>query len=416
MRRLTMMELYRRPEHAETRWASFENPTAGRGVAAHANHGAKGHAFEGIEPGATKVLFHVEGCGTIRRMWLTVSDRSPVGLRGLRLDIYWDGANRPAASVPLGDFFGLAHGRALPFECALFASPEAKSWISYIPMPFRTTAKVTLTNETGKPLTHLFYDVDAIRQSSHPDDALYFHAHWRRESPNVLGHDYLILPRVDGWGRYLGCNIGVITNALYGDAWWGEGEVKVWFGDDAHPTLCGTGTEDYIGTAWGVGLYAQRQHGCLLANDQKKYWAFYRYHVDDPVYFDEGCRVAIQTIGGTSRKDAAALQKQGVPLIPVSMDWGGGGKFMGFYEPHKTKDLSDPTLPDGWVNFYRQDDWCSTAYFYLDRPESNLSGAAPLEGRLTDLAAATAAAPAVPAAPVARGGVPEPGTLPSAVS
>jgi hypothetical protein len=29
-------------------------------------------------------------------------------------------------------------------------------------------------------------------------------------------------------------------------------------------------------------------------------------------------------------------------------------------------------LMDGWVNFYRSDDWSSTAYFYLDKPANEL--------------------------------------------
>jgi hypothetical protein len=36
---------------------------------------------------------------------------------------------------------------------------------------------------------------------------------------------------------------------------------------------------------------------------------------------------------------------------------------------------------DGWTNFYRSDDWSSTAYFYLDKPVSNLPRLAGLELR-----------------------------------
>ena len=43
----------------------------------------------------------------VRRIWMTLNDRSPTMLRGLRLDMYWDGAKTPAVSAPLGDFFGV---------------------------------------------------------------------------------------------------------------------------------------------------------------------------------------------------------------------------------------------------------------------------------------------------------------------
>lgn len=34
--------------------------------------------------------------------------------------------------------------------------------------------------------------------------------------------------------------------------------------------------------------------------------------------------------------------------------------------------LDDPACPDGWVNFYRMDDYSATAFFYLDKPVSEL--------------------------------------------
>ncbi len=36
--------------------------------------------------------------------------------------------------------------------------------------------------------------------------------------------------------------------------------------------------------------------------------------------------------------------------------------------------LENPALPEGWVNFYRTDDYSSVAYFYLDRPVNDLPG------------------------------------------
>ena len=40
---------------------------------------------------------------------------------------------------------------------------------------------------------------------------------------------------------------------------------------------------------------------------------------------------------------------------------------------------------DHWTNFYRQDDWSAAAYFYLDKPESNLPDIAPVEKRIEGL-------------------------------
>ncbi len=90
-------------------------------------------------------------------------------------------------------------------------------------------------------------------------------------------------------------NVGVIPDtATYQRHWWGEGEVKFYLdGDTDHPTLCGTGVEDYIGTAWGQGRYDHAFQGCLAYDNGKLHskevdgplsYDFYRLHLPDPVF------------------------------------------------------------------------------------------------------------------------------------
>lgn len=105
-------ELYTLPEGTETRWTSFENPGGKKGTGGTENKGAKGHAFENVPAGETLTLLDMEGAGVIQRVWLTIIDRSPEMLRSMRIDMYWDGAEKPAVSVPLGDFFGIGLGAA----------------------------------------------------------------------------------------------------------------------------------------------------------------------------------------------------------------------------------------------------------------------------------------------------------------
>lgn len=380
------MNLFEKPRGVQTRWSSFENPSAGRGCAGLENKGAKGHASDRLAAGETKTLLDVTGSGMISRIWLTIIDRSPEMLRGLRLEMFWDDAERAAVSCPFGDFFGIGLGRRTAFETALFSDPEGRSFNCFIPMPFRKAARVTLTNESSQLLPHLFYDIDLLTNIEHSPETLYFHAHWRRESPNELGKDFVILPHVRGNGRFLGCNLGVIADARYAKTWWGEGEVKVWLGDDKNPTLCGTGTEDYIGTAWGQGLYAHRSQGCLIADEDKRQWALYRYHIDDPIFFDEGCKVSIQTIGGSDKTEVIRLQSQGVPLIPVTIDpHDKTTDLVRLIDMEQPVELQASSLPAGWCNFWRQDDWSGTAYFYLDAPGGVLPPIVPVAQRVAGL-------------------------------
>ncbi len=91
-------------------------------------------------------------------------------------------------------------------------------------------------------------------------------------SPTELKHDFEVLPETKGKGRFLGASFGVRANQkLYGNNWWGEGEVKMYVdGDQALPTLVGTGTEDYVGSGWGLGQFSQLYQGATYINDGKR--------------------------------------------------------------------------------------------------------------------------------------------------
>jgi hypothetical protein len=361
--------LYELPPGVETRWASPENPTGAKGQAARANDGRKGAPTIAIKAGQSAVLAEASGTsGTVRRIWMTFWDRSPQMLRSLRIDMYWDGAATPAVSAPLGDFFGVGLGRTATFESALFSNPEGRSFNAVVPMPFRTGMRIVLTNESGTDLPELFYDVDYTIGDRHPEGTPYFHAHWRRESATQLERDFEILPRVAGRGRFLGTNIGVKVNqAEYFNTWWGEGEVKIYLdGDTALPTLAGTGTEDYVGTAWGQGRYAQLYQGSPISDDGEGLFAFYRYHIPDPVYFQREVRVTMQQIGYLADHSRGPIVRTGRKLVRT-----GPG----------TVELDTST--DG--RFERSDDWSAVAYFYLDRPENGLPALAPVAQRVAGL-------------------------------
>jgi hypothetical protein len=379
-------ELHRFPENIRTRWISLENIHGEKGQGGQENRGAKGHPFGTIKAGESMELAFIEGAGIIQRIWITVSERDPVMLRSLRLDMHWDGEERPAVAVPFGDFFNAVHGETVAFENELFSNPEGRSFNSFVPMPFRRSARLLLTNESDRDLARVFYDVNYALVDAHPADVLYFHAHWRREKPTTLGDDFEILPRISGQGRYLGTHMGVITDPAYGGHWWGEGEVKVFLdGDSASPTLVGTGTEDYIGTGWGQGTYVHRFQGCTLAGGDKRQWAFYRYHIPDPVYFETDIRVTIQQMGGAPKDQVLELVQRGVPLQPVTIDAGDRERFVRLFEHDPVPVLSDPSLPDGWTNYFREDDVSATVFFYLDQPAGVLPPLVPPTDRTAGL-------------------------------
>jgi len=366
------MQLYKFNENIETRWASFENPAAEKGAGGKTNKGAKGYPFHVIQPGESVTLLNATGAGVINRIWMTLDElfHKPEEMRAVRIKMYWDGSKTPAVDVPIGDFFCAPLGKLVTFENELFASPEARSFVTYIPMPYKTGAKIVIENGSTNQHHRIFYDVNFSKLKEAEDDILYFHATWRRENPTTLGKDFEILPKVSGKGKFIGCSLGVNINKK-NLGWFGEGEVKIFLDDDKkHPTLCGTGTEDYISTGWGQGKFAQRFHGCLLADEEKGLFSFYRFHIPDTVQFEKGCKVTIQQMGGVAKKDVMKMIESGVNILPVCAI-SKNGKQCNFLDgEYKFEDekFDDET----WINYYRQDDYSATAYFYLETPTNNL--------------------------------------------
>ena len=350
--------------------SSFENLNGLKGEGGKTNNSAKGNAFEDLKSGQSKILLEVEGPGIIQRMWFTVRDRSPEIMRSIRLRIYWDGESKPAVDVPFGDFFGYGLSEVVRFESALFSNPEGRSFNCTIPMPFRLAAKVVITNESAKDIPEVFFDIDFMTLDKLEEDALYFHAFWTRQKTSELGVDFEFLPEIEGRGRFLGVNMGVNADPVYGNTWWGEGEVKMYIdNDEEFPTINGTGTEDYIGTAWGQGQFTNLNQGCTLADDSARQYAFYRFHVPDIIGFHQNFRASIQQIGGGMRDLVRSLLTNNVKLEPVSLASTSGFRRL-LDDP---KDIFDEDFPQGWVNFYRIDDYSATSYFYLNKPSTGLS-------------------------------------------
>jgi Protein of unknown function (DUF2961) len=369
------------PKNIQSRSVNFENKTGAKGEGGMENRGAKGHAFERLKAGERKVLFDVHGCGIINRIWFTLGKQDPKVLRSLKIEMYWDNARTPAVQAPFGDFFCDIFGKTSSFESYFFSNPQGRAFNCYVPMPFRKAAKIVVTNDSTNTF-NLYYDVDFTLTAPHDRSVMYFHAWWNRVPATKLGKDFIILPEVRGKGRYLGAHIGLMANPVYMNlAWWGEGEVKIYLdGDTAYPTITGTGSEDYPGSGYGLGKFNHRFQGCLVADNKKGEYGFYRYHVPDPVFFQKNCKVTLQQMGSAPVKQVMELMDKGAPLEMVSFVPDDTSQpFLKFLEMPAIPDIK--SLPPGWVCFYRSDDLSAVAFFYLDSPVDGLPPMAALELR-----------------------------------
>ena len=364
----------------QTRWFSFENIDGEKGEGGKANFGRKGAPCKIIKPCETFVMADIKGSGTIRRIWSTTNPHNePKVLRAMKFEIFWDDAETPAVQVPMCDFYNHTFGKMTKFQNVFFSCPEARSYNCYIPMPFKKSAKIQLTNESDKPIT-LYYEINATLGEKHGDDMMYFHSYWRRENFTKAREDFTILPKIKGTGRFLGCNIGTRLNPAMKSFWFGEGEYKVYLdGDKKWPTLCGTGTEDFIGTGWGQGQFADMYQGCQyqVQNEDGLFYGFYRFHVPDPIYFHKDIKVTIQALGGGWAEQILNDMKNNPKQ--KFMKAGKGDEF--FAENELVFDEKEKYF----FILEREDDFCSTAYWYMDSPTNSLPKLATVKERIIDL-------------------------------
>jgi hypothetical protein len=72
-------------------------------------------------------------------------------------------------------------------------------------------------------------------------------------------------------------------------------------GDEEFPTICGTGTEDYFGGAWGFGddSFSTAFLGYLKLAEAGRVpkHTLYRWHVMDPIRFRQDLKVTMQALG-----------------------------------------------------------------------------------------------------------------------
>ncbi len=278
-----------------TRSISFENPTgatgAGGKAASKLGPGRKGAPAREIKPGEIVQLCDIEGPGTIRHIWIT-TERDPATQRACVIRAWWEGQEHPSIECPIGDLFGFAHGKIVSYQSAVHSCGPTGGRNLWLPMPFRKRARFTFTNEGDKSVP-LFYQINYTLGDKLPRDVGRLHVLFRRENPTTLKKDFELLPERTQKGRFIGSIIGIRN--LHPDQWWGEGEIKVYMdGDQEWPTIAGTGSEDYVGLAWGVQKAAFLYNGCSL--DEKNFVSMYRWHLPDPIAWQKQCRITIQQI------------------------------------------------------------------------------------------------------------------------
>ena len=274
-----------------------------------------------IEAGEERTIADITGPGAIQQIWMT-----PTGhWRFTIVRIYWDDQTQPSVECPVGDFFACGWGRFAPVSSLAVCVNPGSAFNCYWQMPFRKRCRITMTNIAAEQMT-LFYQIN-YTLTEVPEDAGYFHAQFRRTNPQPYKKVYTILDGVKGQGQYVGTYMAWGVN---NNGWWGEGEIKFYMdgdwpagaecaehGGEAFPTICGTGTEDYFCGSYNFENQETKQYqefstpyagmpqvirgneGGKMYNVQQRF-GLYRWHILDPIRFEQDLKVTIQAIGWRS--------------------------------------------------------------------------------------------------------------------
>jgi len=304
-----------RLSNAKSRSLSAENTNGEKGKGALAIDGLGASAARdlgvswkispavAIKAGETFEMANILGPGAIQQIWVTPSGNWRFSI----LRVYWDHETNPSIEVPIGDFFGMGWGEYAHLNSLAVCVNPGSAFNCYWEMPFRQHCRMTVENIATEDMV-LFYQVN-YTLTEVPDDAAYLHAQFRRTNPLPYKTDYTLIDGIQGKGHYVGTYMAWQANNT---GWWGEGEIKFFMDGDLHPTICGTGTEDYF-----CGSY------CFIVNNQYKEFTtpyagmhqvirpdgfyrsqtrfgLYRWHIMDPIRFETDLRVTMQALGWRS--------------------------------------------------------------------------------------------------------------------
>ena len=249
----------------DSRSVTFENPTGARGRGRRDARRPQGRAVAADPRRASR------SCSPTSRARARSATSGapcppapPEALRALVLEVFYDDHDEPSISVPLLDFFGAPLGRPVAYASAADASsPKAAA-------STRTSRCRSATACASSSRTIRARYVELLL----PD-----RLHARAGAPRRRGAAARVVPAREPddaaaatsssptacAGRAASSVAWSACGRSTAGMWYGEGEVKVFRdGDRELPTICGTGLEDYVGSAWGMGPHAGPYAGAPL--------------------------------------------------------------------------------------------------------------------------------------------------------
>ncbi len=255
--------------------------------------------FPELEPYSEIKLTHLTNPGVIKTIHLTLNidgDNRGELLRGVFLQVKYNGCEYSSVDAPVGDFFcDSFDGESINFSSLVMAKRPTNSLFCYAPMPFEKEIEISLVNKTDKKVTGYGY----VTAESIPDwepDLGYFHANWKDKTVK-LPEDIVPIISTKGTGHFFGCHLTAVSSCVHFGENQGicEGNDE-FFIDGSEKPYDYLGTEDFFGFSWNWRkLWYDNYSGTTYLSDQDGITrlACYRFLLNDPVRFAKSLKVQI---------------------------------------------------------------------------------------------------------------------------
>ena len=208
---------------------------------------------ENLAPG-TEISLPVTGKGLAVAGFTVVlsANDTAAALKGTVIRMVFDG--RSTVEIPAGNFFGT--GYSFNSYRTRFTSADTSGTLSsFWLMPFRDSCRISIFNGADESiginaqltLTTYRWDNSSMHFGASFREYEKFEAAGAESTGGTGLHSDVTIAEMKGKGVYAGDAITIFNTA---DAWWGEGDEKIYVDGEPFPSSIGTGTEDYFGYAW----------------------------------------------------------------------------------------------------------------------------------------------------------------------
>jgi hypothetical protein len=307
-------------------------------------------AYDTLAPNGKMDFLKINDQGVINRFWWTTfpkkNDQENLNLaQEILLNIYWDNSDKPAISVPIADFFCQPNQLGLVENHFFNSTNDQLVFNSMIPMPFRTNARFELVNYHDEQIV-FFYGVD-LELKELNKNTLYLHSYWQYFTDLPADSSFYVLPEIEGRGKYLGTHFGLHQKNVLKNWPWYTRPTSIFLDKTEtsnEPNLFIYTLDDYLGSGWWdreqtheVFNFEYTGRPVVSLDDEDNLTiVMYRYHVIDPLWFSQNMS----------------------------------------FQVGKNFNWENQKIGNGH--------WATTAFFYLDKPISNLPEITNIKHRITD--------------------------------